>query len=240
MNCAVWMLAAGGLTGQGCAEESAEEALALVRRAVAKADESKLAQWAYTITSLADGKKTVERHDPSRERGQRWELRSTNGKAPTEKELKKYAEERRRKGAGFANRRLADLIAKNSLQVESKDAQRIRATFRLNFGDEDTRFVIDKLRGTLTVRRDPLALEAVDVANTERISKPGVLSLSELKVHAEYKTDSTRNDLLLHSCWSKIRGRILLVKSIHMDSEITYSDHRWVGSQPGPTPPSSP
>jgi hypothetical protein len=225
---AVLALAAGAPAEQSAATTT-NQALAIVQQAIARADQVKLPYWAYSITTIADGKKTIEHYDPSRERGKRWQLLLTESQEPSDKDRRKHGEERRRNGAGLANRKLGDFIDRSTLQIESHDAERIRCTFKFKATDESTRFVLDKLRGTLTVLREPAALEAVDVVNTGKISKPGVVSLNEIKINAKYQIHPERGDPLLHSCSSRIRGRILLVKSISSDLQITYADHRWIG-----------
>src|SRR5689334_18123144 len=221
-------------------EAAAQAALATVRAAVARVDQVKLSDWAYIVATTNGSESKRESHDPARGPKQPWQLLLKNGKEPTEKERKKHADERRRHGAGLAGRKLSDLIDRHSLQFDSQDARQIRCAFRLKVSDEDTRFVIDKLRGTLTVNRATGLLESVDVANTERISKTGVLSLSELRIHAQYRPDPARGDPLLQSCWSRVRGRVLMVKSINSDSQIQYSDHRWVGPAGTTTPGTKP
>ena len=87
----------------------------------------------YTHT-VNDGAKTIEKHDPSAPRGERWQLILKDDKAPTAKELAKYAAEQRRRGSRGGERSFRGAIDTSSLTILSNDARayllRVRAEGR--------------------------------------------------------------------------------------------------------------
>ncbi len=200
----------------------------VVDRALVAAEAVRLDRWAFTVTRVVDGVTTVERHDPSAPKDTRWVLVERNGRAPSEKERQRYVEERGRRGFGGAPG-LRDLIEPGSLAVVSDEGGRVICSFRMKADDEEDRLVADKVRGTLIVRKDPAAVERLEVVNTGTISKFGVLNLREFLVRVDYRMHPTRPEALPETVVSRIRGRALVVKSLDAEARETYSDFRWVG-----------
>ena len=202
-------------------------AIEVAEEAIRRADATKLDGWAFTVTTTEEGKKTVETHNPAAPNEQRWTLVLKDGKPPTEKELRKYAEERRR--ARSKQQRLSSLVDKASLELEGEDAERLTFRFRMKSDGDDAKLMAGKIRGTLVVRRDGPNVESLEIANTEKISKAGVFSLSEFQTRIRFRPAPERPESLIESVTARVRGRALLVKSLDADTETTFSDFRWVG-----------
>lgn len=209
------------------AESPAPRAVEVAEEAIRRADATKLDGWAFTVTTTEEGKKTVETHNPAAPNEQRWTLVLKDGKPPTEKELRKYAEERRR--ARSKEQRLSSLVDKASLELEGEDAERLTFRFRMKSDGDDAKLLAGKIRGTLVVRRDGPNVESLEIANTEKISKAGVFSLSEFQTRIRFRPAPERPESLIESVTARVRGRALLVKSLDADTETTFSDFRWVG-----------
>ena len=63
-----------------------------VEQALAALEKHDEADWAFTITKVEDGKRTVARHDPELPEDERWVLVSVDGEPPTEEELEEFRE----------------------------------------------------------------------------------------------------------------------------------------------------
>lgn len=202
----------------------------IAEEAIHRADATKLDGWAFTVTTTEEGRKTVETHDPSAPKEQHWKLVLKADKPPTEKQLQKYAEERRR--AGGKEQKLSKLVDKSSLELASEEPERLTFRFRMKAEDEEAKLMAGKIRGTLVVRRAGPTVESLEIANTEKISKAGLFSLSEFQTRIRFRPAPGRAESLIESVTARVRGRALLVKSLDVDSETTFSEFRWVGGDP--------
>ncbi len=201
--------------------------LGVVTQAIARAESVRLTRWAYTRTTVNDGLKTIEKHDPALPRGERWQLLLKEDKPPTPKELAKYAADQRRRGSRGGERPFRGAIDSSSLTILSNDAARIYCEFQPRAGDEEERQLMSKIRGLLVVRRDPAHVEQVDVANTGTIGKTGVFSIREFKLNIAFAPQAGREEPLPKTVATRLRGRALIIKSLNMDSSVSYSDFVW-------------
>lgn len=209
----------------GRAAEVSATPTALVKEALAAMERSKVSRWAYTMTSVVDGKKTVEKHDPSAPRTKRWELVSKDGKTPTDAERREYAKKRKRdSGTGQFN--LKELIDLTSVKVEKEDPERMTCSIRMKADGDDGKMIAEKVQGQLVVRKQTPSIEALELSNNGRIGKRGVFSLSEFKIRMAFAFDANIGELLPASFSMRLRGRALLVKSLNSDTEVTFSDFR--------------
>ena len=112
----------------------------VVDRALAAAEAVRLDQWAFTVTRVLDGVTTIERHDPSGPKGSRWVLVERDGRAPTAADLRRYDEERRRRGNGGPPG-IRDLIEPGSLAIVSDEAGRVTCSFRMKADDDEDRLL---------------------------------------------------------------------------------------------------
>lgn len=197
----------------------------LVKEALAAMDKAKVNRWAYTMTTVVDGKTTVEKHDPSAPRSKRWELISKDGKTPTDAERRDYAKKRKRE-SGMSQLNLKEFVDLSSVTIEKEDEDQMTCAVRLKTDSREIRTIVEKMKGQLVVRKTSPAIEAFEFINTERIGKRGVFSISELKVGMTYAFDPTAGELLPASFSMRLRGRALLVKSLNADTEVTFSDFR--------------
>lgn len=199
--------------------------VALVKEALAATEKAEVSRWAYTMTSVVDGRKTVEKHDPSAPRGQRWELVSTDGKTPTEAERREYVKKRKR-DSGTSQFNLKELVDLTSVKVEKEDPDRMTCSLRMKADGDEGKLIAEKVRGQLVVRKQTPAIESFELANSERIGKRGVFSLSEFKIRMQFAFNPNVGEHLPVSFNMRVRGRALLVKSLNSDTEVTFSDFR--------------
>ncbi len=226
----IWM-AMVGLPWNSSADESNHRELALVKQAIAATESVVLGKWGYTVTSVNDGKTRVEKFDPTEPKTNRWQLVLKNGKAPGSKDLRNYTEERLHRPSGAGPQGLGIQIDKSSLQVVSNDTARIICSFRLKADDDESRLMAANAKGTLVVSRMPLFVESLQVTNTGRISSSARLSIREFNTRVQFRPDPKRGDPLMVSHVTRVRGRLLLVKSLNVESAISYKDFRWMGDK---------
>lgn len=196
---------------------------ALALEALASIDRFSQENWSYTKTSRANGVERVERHDATRAPNERWTLISVDGRAPTSKELKKYArekEDQRKRGSddgdddGGVDESTIELIAETPL----------RSTFRFHpragmlLRGEESR----KVAGTIVVNREGRWAERFELRNTAPIRPlPGV-NVSEFMISMTFRRDADSGEILPVRFANRIRGKLLL-KSIDSDQIASYS-----------------
>jgi hypothetical protein len=217
--------------GAGWAVAAGSPLLDLASAALRRAEATNLDEWAFTVTTVAGSRKTIERHDPTAAAGQRWELLLKDGQVPSERQRRKHADGRR--WLGRSQKVLRSLVDPETLRVVGEDAARVTFDFGLKAENAEVRQMTAKVRGALVVRREDAALETLDLTATDRISKAGVWTISELSARLCLRRPADRPETLLESITVRIRGRALLVKSLDVDVVVTFSDYRWIGRPAG-------
>jgi hypothetical protein len=223
--CLMWL----GMTFHVRAAESHDVTMNLVRAALAANESVKLSQWAYTISKVADGEQTVEKHNPSLPKDQRWQLVNKNGKTPTVEDMNDYAGQRRRRRGDDGQQRLRELIDQSTIKLLSNGYTHMTCSVRMKASDEDDKLMAEKMHGTLVIHKDPPYVESLELVNAGRISKFAVLNIKEFKTRLRFQLDPIRNAPLPETVYSRVRGRAILVKSMNADSQSKFSDFRWVG-----------
>lgn len=179
----------------------------------------------YTTTSTSSddypGEVRVERFTPP----DSWELLTVNGKAPTAEALEDYAGEAEQRGGqrnAPADNDLSELIKIETAAVLSEDADTVTFSFQTKMRPEK---MADKVRGTLTVRKNDLLPLEFGMENTAPVSPAPTVKLQELHLRTTYTQDAATGAVLLGSMDMAMRGKMLVFKKMQSETRIGFSDY---------------
>ena len=154
------------VAGAGVAH--AEDYAALFEEAAAKVEWNLEDGWAFTESRLSDDTVWVSRFDPRRAEGEKWQLLSVDGRAPTARERREFAHDKEDYEASENDQRL-DIVGVETLELVAEDDE----SWLLRFvPDEDEVEFIENIDATVRIVKDGRYLESVDLRNNADI-KPG-------------------------------------------------------------------
>ncbi len=179
--------------------------------------------YATTSTSSDDypGEVRVERFTPP----DGWELLTVNGEAPSAEALADYAgeaEQRRGQRGAPGDIGLSELIKTETAAIANEDAETVTFAFETKMRPEK---MADKVRGTLTVRKDGLLPLEFAMENTEPISPAPTVKLQEFHLRTTYARDAATGAVLLRSMDMAMRGKMLVIKKMQSETRIELSDY---------------
>ena len=180
--------------------------------------------WSFTQTTAAEGKSTVERSDGARPEFARWTLRQKDGRAPTDEELKDYADARSRRSRTGTAPSLIDQLDLNSAEVVTDSAERVTCRFRLRPGEARDR-TSPFLRATLVIHKTTRTIESVELANTAEFSPTFGVKIAELNTKMIYSLADAATPSLLQRVETRVRGTAFWFKSLDATMTVTFSDY---------------
>ncbi len=204
----------------------------LVEQAVKSLDSQDLESWSFTITTLKDGKTTIEHHDASKPEGSRWQLVLKDGAPPTKGDLDEYLEQKAKRDE---NRRKDDkneirkTIDDSSVSLVSETAERAVYNFRMKADKPDEKEMADKIRGTLTVSKVQPYVETMELSSAGEITPIVSVKIKEFYVRMSFRRDAEHAVVLPTTMQSRVRGRAMFVKSLDTDVSVAFSDFSFVG-----------
>jgi hypothetical protein len=189
--------------------------------------------WAYTQTTVTNGKKTIESFDPSRPEADQWVLVLKNGRAPSPRDLREHRSEhskrrspgREKKGSKEA---LSGLIREGSLELiaDAKDA--VTYGFRLPAETSEQARLADQLRGLLTIGKGRPHAVTIEIQSEGPIAPFPAVHIESMRTRMEFRPVTAGGPVMPFEMRSSIRGRALKLKSLDTDSVITFTDYRRV------------
>ncbi|MEM1411975.1 MAG: hypothetical protein AAGH19_06395 [Pseudomonadota bacterium] len=153
--------AAGASEAESDAEAQRAAMLAhvpeLPRAAILRFVETDLARWHYVRTRTSDDGVTIDRHDPTLPREERWQLVSIDGREPTEKELRRYRRDREDAAERDEQERddeLVKVLQPGSIQFLGEENGFQRFSYALQSPDGKREKVYAALEGELLIDPD--------------------------------------------------------------------------------------
>lgn len=184
--------------------------------------------WSYTQTTSAEGKSTVERYDAARPEFDRWKLLQKDGRAPTETELREYADARSRRSRTGTAPKLIEQLDLPTLEKISDDAE--RATFRSKLRPGESRdHTAPFLRATLVLHKATQTIESVELGSVSEFAPTFGVRIASLRTLMTYSLPAVDRPTLPQKVETRVRGRAFLVKSLDGEMSVVYSDYRHVG-----------
>ena len=186
--------------------------------------------WSFTQTTAAEGKSMVERCDAAKPEFDRWSLVQQDGRAPTEDELRNYADMRSRRSRGGTAPNLTDQFDLGSLENISDTPDRATYRFRLKpgeAGDQTGEF----LRATVVVHKPTRTIESVELGSTGEFHPTLGVKITEMKTTMTYSPPADDRPSLPQQVTTRVRGRAFVFKSLDADMSVTFSDYVRVGKR---------
>jgi hypothetical protein len=189
------------------------------------------AGWAYTLTTLRNDARMVERYDPARPPAARWQLLELEGKTPTPDQLENYARSRPRGDSGGAQANFSrEDIEPGSLQlIRETDTE---AEWSADFREASTG--PDKMLAHLTLRLTVDKRTPHVSAYTMELKEPysPVLGVKMLQLVAvvRYHPPGPARPALPEVQTSRFKGRILFIPT-EENLEVRFSDYAPVSTE---------
>lgn len=183
------------------------------------------AGWAYTLTTIRNDARMVERYDPGRPPAARWQLLELEGQTPTPDQLEKYARSRPRGDSGGAQANFSrEDIEPGSLQLVRETATETEWTA----GFREASAGPDKMLGHLTLRLTVDKRTQHVAAYTMELKEPyspviGV-KMTQLVAVVRYLPPADGRPALPEWQTSRFTGRILFIPT-EENLEVRFSDY---------------
>jgi len=178
--------------------------------------------WAYTQTTVDEGRKTIERFDPGRPELVRWTLIEKDGGVPPAPELQRYRERKARRVLTAGPPPLKNQLALDTAELLEETPTRWRYRFHLKPGGGDDRAAVH-LRAILTISKTAAAIETFALENIEPFSPAFFVKIEDMRTVMTYSLPTAGEPSHLLRVEAHVRGRAVL-KSLEQSVVVTYSD----------------
>jgi hypothetical protein len=180
--------------------------------------------WSFTQTTTGEGHSMVERSDATRPEFARWTLLQRDGRAPTEEELKTYAEGRSRRSRTGTAPSLTDQLDLESAEIVADDPERVTCRFRLRPGEDRDR-TSAFLRATVVIHKATRAFESIELANAEEFSPTFGVRIGEMNTRMIYSLPDANKPSLIQRVETRMRGTAFWFKSLDAKMTVIFSDY---------------
>lgn len=206
------------------------EAPSLVEQALQTMDAVEIDDWFFTMTTVADGITSVQRHDPTKPEGQRWSLVSVDGKEPTEEQREEAA---RNQSSGKESDAEQDEENEVRAMVDTESVTLIEETathavyrFRPVAEDEDDAKLFEHVDATLRVSKASPYVESLEMRSREPFSPGFGVKVKEFAMAMTFVPVGPDAVVLPETVRIRMAARAFLVKKIDETVLVTYGDYR--------------
>ena len=214
---------------------AAEDYAAIVDEAFANIDADYRDQWAYSETTSEEGRTLVGHYDPRRPVGERWTLKSVDGRAPTSDELDEYLEDKaddqgdERDDGGDDDAQ--DFVNVDSLALleETSGYWLFGFTPNLEDEDDDARKFMQQVNGTLKVAKDGPYVESLELSNDKPIKPAFSVRISHFLTRLTFGPAAEGGPIVPLTMDVRIKGRAAVVIRFDEAESIAYSDYEFAG-----------
>ncbi len=189
--------------------------------------------WAFTQTTTADGKSTVERHEAARPEFDRWKLLSVDGRAPTTEELARYGDTRSRRSRGGTAPHLGTQLDPGSAEVVSDDGERLTLRLKLKPGELADRTAAF-LQATIVWHKATRAIERLELANTGEFSPAIGVTIRQVRTVISYSLPTAETPALPREVSTRQRGTAFWFKTLDAEMSVTFTDYARVWPKGAP------
>lgn len=201
-----------------------------VAQAFAALDNDFERNWAYTESATEEGRTWVGRYDPRLPSGDRWTLRSVDGRTPTARErddwLAGRVEVEHRDDKHSAD---AGIVTPGSLVLLAED----ETSWLFGFtpaadGDEDARKFLAEVDGSLRIHKDGTWLEEFHLANDSPISPATGVKISRFETSLNFGLAGPGGPVVPLAVDVHVKGRAFLAIGFEEQEQLRYSDFELV------------
>ncbi len=178
----------------------------------------------YTTVARVEGRLMEERFTP--EAG--WQLLAINERAPTREELERYergATDRRRRGQP-TEFDLGATAREDTVALAAEDYETLTFTFALAPSEDGPpEAFLDKLQGTLTVRKSGFVPTRFVLEALDEVSPAPTVTVREFRQEMSFLRDPDLDALLVEELQFSIRGRAFLFRTLDDNRRVRYRDY---------------
>lgn len=203
---------------------AAEDYAALFEKAIDNISWDVQDEWAYSRSSLEDGKLWNGRFDPRRDEGVRWELISVDGREPTAKELKKFAHDQKEHDSS-SDSRTTEIVGADSLELLEETDDYWLFTF---VPDDDEDALIESVDSKVKIIKAGHYVESIDIRNHSDI-RPGFgTKLTKFVMRMEFGPAIEDGPIVMQSVKVNVAGRALFFIGVNELEATNFSDFEHV------------
>jgi hypothetical protein len=192
--------------------------------------------WAFVQTTLENGKKRVERFDPSKPIAEQWALTLTEDRVPTPREQTEYRKKRAKERETVEARKKDskgkegenDLIREDTLVLLRENAEQVVYSFRPPPGNEDDDQFAIAMKGTLTIGKNRPHPFIIEMKNETALKPMTGVRIDRVAMKMEFRPVTPEGPVLPFRFEASVRGKALLLKSLNQDTVTTFSEYRRV------------
>ncbi len=178
----------------------------------------------YTTRATIQGRELEERFTP----GEGWRLVAIGDRSPSLEEVDRYergSEDRQRRGHP-TEFDLAAMAREETVVLANEDYETLTFTFALAPSeDSDAPPFLDKLQGTLTVRKSGFAPTLFVLEALEEVSPGPTVKIHEFRQETTFFRDPESDALLVETVHVRMRGKAFLFKTLDEDRPVRYADY---------------
>ena len=214
-----------------------DDALELAREALQATEAGSIEGWAFTETSVENGRKTVSRFDPRRPEGGQWSLVSVNDRPPTDEERQASAERRATERQASESGGNGDgesveigvMIEPDSLRLIEETEEFALYRFDPAKDDDDDSGFHQHVDATLKVVKAGPYVATIDMRSRAPFKPQFGVKIDEFATMLTFEPQDSGGPVLPRTVSVRVAGRAFLVKKIDEAVEVAYSDYELVG-----------
>jgi hypothetical protein len=187
--------------------------------------------WAFTQTTVAEGKSTVERYEAARPEFDRWKLLSVDGRKPNPDELARYGDTRARRSRGGTAPHLGTQLDPASARIVGDDGQRLTLQLKLKPGELSDR-TAEHLQATLVWHKATRAIERLELGNTAEFSPAFGVTIRQVRTAIGYSLPEGDTPALPREVSTRQRGTAFWFKTLDAEMSVTFTDYVRVRPKP--------
>ncbi len=209
-----------------------------IGQAISKYEQTTRKNWAYHISSYeneeGDITSSVEHFIPAPEVEKQWTLLRINGKAPTQKQIKRFLDNKikqaktkdEKEGANYSIA-LREIINEESLTLSSENTSHMQIKFNVYLSElgEDS---IGKLQGSLSYNKQHKFIEHINIKNNAEFSPMFSANITDLKL--TFSFININDNVLPLQQDMEMKGTFAYFTEINQTSTDTFSNYNYNGS----------
>ena len=227
------------VTSTACAQAQHDSYEALFQSAIKAITWDFHEDWAFTLTSSDKDNHRVGRFDPRKPENARWTLLTIDGRAPTDEESAKYAEESRDHPFGNhddedddGDDNAIDMVQPGTLQlIEETDDYWLLSFVPSNHDQEDDvgGKALKSMQGTVKIIKDGEYLASIDIHNEKPIRPKVGVKMKKFLMHMSFEPIADDGPVVMRSMDFAIKLSAFLLLRVSEAESVAFSDFEYAG-----------
>ncbi len=227
------------VTSTACAQAQHDSYEALFQSAIKAITWDFHEDWAFTLTSSDKDNHRVGRFDPRKPENARWTLLTIDGRAPTDEESAKYAEDSRDHPFGNhddedddGDDNAIDMVQPGTLQlIEETDDYWLLSFVPSNHDQEDDvgGKALKSMQGTVKIIKDGEYLASIDIHNEKPIRPKVGVKMKKFLMHMSFEPIADDGPVVMRSMDFAIKLSAFLLLRVSEAESVAFSDFEYAG-----------